>query len=113
MISPRFIRYGKYVINIVTIEDIYYVDNDNRSGYADYKTTKISYQNQQYIHIKGNVVDELWDLIRLAMTSDKNNNDNNNNNTVNKQSAIASDLLHVAPVVEQPEVQVASEDDVA
>ncbi len=99
MIAPKFIRFGKYVINIVTIEEIHYVE---REGKYNDKCTKVSYQSQKEINIRGNVVDELWELIRLRMKS--NNNDNNEQSVVEQR---------VVEHVEPPKVHVASEDDVA
>ncbi len=90
-------RYIKYKTTILSVEGIRYIWYKK-----SIEKTRVVYKDGGEFEFGGNIVDNLWQLVGLVIKSEDK-----------KQSAIASDLLHVALVVEQPEVQVASEDDIA
>lgn len=59
MIAPKFIRFNGEIVNIVFIVHIYYTKNHEK--------TYIDCGQHGNVGFKGDVRDELWGLIKLAM----------------------------------------------
>ena len=110
MIEPKFIKYRNNIINIVTIKDIIYIEAPG-SGLDNH--TKISYHNRQDLHISGNCIDEIWELVKLAKKPDNERikeletrvrYTESSEAIINERAAqakVASELLQVEPIEEE------------